>query len=259
MIMSCLRLLVLAAMLASGCTRRATIAIPAADIVVAQNGSGNYTTIQEAVAAAGPGEVIYVKAGTYREALMIEKRGGIRLLGAGPGSAIVDAGGEYAALTLAGSDCRVEGFTFTGASSHGIYIRDGAHQVGRCLIVGNGDRGVYFSSFGGKPSARVEFCTVADNGVSGIYVPQGSSETAVTDCIIAFNGRGIVSDGDGGGIAVERNCVFETGSSFGSIKVGSGNIAKEPGFVNREIGDYRPRKNSPCIGAAANGANMGCF
>ena len=254
-----LLLLALVTCFIAGCPKPVIVSVPAADIVVARDGSGDHSSIRSAIGSAGAGDVIYVKAGIYREALTIEEDKRVRLVGAGPGVTIIDAGDEYAALTLAGDDCHVEGLTIRGASSHGIYVKGTGHSVRRCLITGNGDRGVYYSSFGRRPSARIEHCTVADNGVSGIYVPNGNPESAVTYCIIAFNGRGIVSDGDGGGFKVEHNCVFESGSAFSGIKVGDTNREKDPRFIAREEGDYRLHKASPCIGTAKDGASMGCF
>ncbi|XLS86044.1 hypothetical protein HN51_036210 [Arachis hypogaea] len=60
-----------------------------ANAVVAQDGSGNYKTISEAIAAATGGRfVIYVKAGTYKEKIRTSKNG-ITLIGAGKYSTVI--------------------------------------------------------------------------------------------------------------------------------------------------------------------------
>uniref|UniRef100_A0A803P2R3 Pectinesterase n=1 Tax=Cannabis sativa TaxID=3483 RepID=A0A803P2R3_CANSA len=64
-----------------------------ANVVVAQDGSGNYKTIKEAVSAAGSGKgsgrfVIYVKSGTYKENIEIKKNN-IMLVGDGIGKTII--------------------------------------------------------------------------------------------------------------------------------------------------------------------------
>ena len=66
---------------------------PKANIVVAQDGSGNYKTIKEAISAAssrsGSGRfVIYVKAGTYKENVEIKLKN-IMLVGDGIGKTMV--------------------------------------------------------------------------------------------------------------------------------------------------------------------------
>lgn len=64
-----------------------------ADIVVAKDGSGDYTTLSAAVSAASKGTgskrfVIYVKAGTYKENVEI-KLANIMLVGDGIGKTII--------------------------------------------------------------------------------------------------------------------------------------------------------------------------
>ena len=69
-----------------------TGAPPKADIVVAQDGSGNFKTISEAVAAAGGGKrtVIYVKAGVYKENVDIKRSAkNIMLIGDGIDATVV--------------------------------------------------------------------------------------------------------------------------------------------------------------------------
>lgn len=66
---------------------------PAADVVVAQDGSGNYKTISEAVAASKSGGkrfVIHVKAGVYKENVVIKRSmKNLMLVGDGIGATIV--------------------------------------------------------------------------------------------------------------------------------------------------------------------------
>ncbi|KAK5842449.1 hypothetical protein PVK06_004806 [Gossypium arboreum] len=63
-----------------------------ADIVVAQDGSGNFKTLSEAVAAAGSGKrtVVHVKAGVYNENVDIQRSArNIILIGDGIGATVV--------------------------------------------------------------------------------------------------------------------------------------------------------------------------
>ncbi|CAK8579598.1 unnamed protein product [Lathyrus sativus] len=78
----------------SGSDRKLLQTTPSADIVVAQDGSGNYKTISEGVAAAkGSGKgrvVIHVKAGVYKENIDIKKTvKNIMIFGDGMDSTIV--------------------------------------------------------------------------------------------------------------------------------------------------------------------------
>lgn len=242
-----------------GCPKRQTIAIPEADIIVAKDGSGDYRSISAALDHADDDDVIYVKPGTYREAVEIEESEQVTLIGAGPDKTIIDAEDEYAALTIDSDDCEVSGFALKGASSHGVYVKDGHHYIHHCLITGNGDRGIYFSSFSGEPSARIDHCTVVDNDVSGIYAPTDHEDIVITNCIIAFTGRGIVSDKDEGMMTIDNNCLFNDGEDLDKVPEGKGNIFEDPGFVDHEDGDYGLTRSSPCVGKAPGGKNLGCF
>jgi hypothetical protein len=243
----------------SGCPKKQIVAFPDANVVVARDGSGDYKSIQSALDDADDGDVIYVKAGTYKGGIEIEDLEDIVLAGADPGRTIIDADDDYAALTLDADDCEVYGFTLRDASSHGIYVKDGHHTVRNCLVIGNGDRGIYFSSFSGDPSAEIDHCTVAGNDVSGIYIPNDNEETSITNCIVADNDRGIVTDGNDGGMTVDYNCVYEDGNAFDGVTEGVDNIEEDPGFKDTAGGDFTLAPDSPCIGAASDDTNMGCF
>ncbi len=233
--------------------------MPDADIVVAADGSGDYTTISQAVEYASDGDVIYVQPGTYRETVECEPLSNFVLTGAGPDKTIIDAGEEYAAVELNSEAVELSGFTLRNAESHGVYVKDGHHRIHHCLITGNGDRGIYFSSFSGDPSAEIDHCTVVDNDVSGIYVPDDNEETFITNCIIAFTGRGIVSDRDEGMMTIENNCLFNDGNDLDNVPEGEDNIFEDPGFVGHKDGDYGLTRKSPCVGKAPGGENLGCF
>ena len=75
------------------------------ELVVAQDGSGTHTTLQEAIAAAPTGTrtqptTIRVRPGTYREVLYVQReKRFLRLLGEEPGKTRWLVYGLYAALT----------------------------------------------------------------------------------------------------------------------------------------------------------------
>ncbi len=259
-----LALILLAAVLAaalSGCPKKQTVANERdynRKVTVAQSGRADYKTITEALADARRGWLIEVRAGVYEEEVKIETDE-VTLRGAGPGKTVIDADDSYAALTIEGDNVVVEGLALRGASSHGVYVKGKDAVVRRCLITGNGDRGVYFSFMGGSPSAVIDHCTVADNKVSGLYIPTQNSRTAVTNTIIARNGRGVVCDKDDRSMKFDYNCLDNKGDNYNSVTPGRHDIQKDPRFTDPGDGDYTLKKNSPCIGAAKDDTNIGCF
>jgi hypothetical protein len=256
--------LLLLALASLRCPSKATVAnrtgSPAADITVAADGSADYEEIGDALDAAEDGSVILVKPGTYEEEVEFDDgQKNITLLGSGPDKTVIDADGEYATVTLRGTGHHLSGFTLRGAESHGLYVPDGRHRVDYCLIVDNDDRGIYLSTMSGRGRARIDHCTIADNKVSGIYSVKDDDETTISNSIIASNGRGIVTDEDEGGIEITNCCVSNEGENFDRVSEGTSSITDDPEFKDHEDGDYRLKKDSPCVGTADDGSNMGCF
>jgi hypothetical protein len=254
---------VLAALLAAGCavhTETPPMHItPVGRLVVAQDSGAAFGTISAALDSARDGDTVFVMPGEYREVVKILKLRHITLLGADPAATAIDAGNEYAAIELRTDSNRVSGLTVRGADSHGIWVRDGQQFIDHCLVIGNGDRGIYLSSMAGRAYAAITHCTIADNGEVGIHAARDDSSTAITDCIIAFNPRGVVTDQPEGKIVVRRNCTFSNGIDFDRVLPGDSNFVKDPQFIERLNGDFRLRRGSPCIGAGSGRTNVGAF
>jgi hypothetical protein len=208
---------------------------------------------------AGDGSVILVKPGVYFEQVKFTRARGIVLLSVDPARTIIDATDKYAAIEMRTDSNRVIGFTLRNADSHGVWVRDGHQTLERCVVYGNGDRGIYLSAMVGNASAAIDHCTVCDNGTSGIYAARDSMGTAVTNCIIAFNPRGVVTDRTAGSMTVEYNVVFSSETDFDRVVPGIANDHQDPKFRSRPDFDYRLQPGSPCIGTARDSTNRGCF
>jgi hypothetical protein len=245
----------------SRCPRPAvhTVVWPRADIVVAPDSTGTYHSISEALGSASDGSVILVKPGVYREQVKIDRVGRLTLISIDPANTIIDATDKYAAVEMRTDSNRLSGFTLRNADSHGVWVRDGHQAIDHCLIVNNGDRGIYLSALAGNASALIDHCTVADNGESGIYAARDSSGTVITNCIIARNPRGIVTDRNAGNMTIDYNCVSNQSVDFDRVTPGAHNITKDPQFIDAEHDDYRLKRGSPGIRTAQDGTNPGCF
>ena len=255
--------LLLLAVAALQCAPTKTIARPALpkpDFVVAQDGSTDYETIGDALDDAEAGAVILVKPGVYEEAVEIDKdEGPFTIVGEDPATTVLDAGGEYAAITFKSDGNRVSGLTIKGAESHGIYIPGGRQKVDYCLITSNGDRGIYISTLEGGGSADINHCTIADNKVSSIYCANRNDKTTISNSILTSANRNLAWDGDGLNRVISNSCLFSPDEGSDVAVSGTKDIRKDPKFKDPDNGGYGLKPGSPCLKAAADGSNMGCF
>jgi pectinesterase len=131
-----------------------TFATPKADVVVAADGTGNYTSLQEAISAApmkadpaAPRWVIFVKAGSYSERIYVQReRGQIHVIGEDSGKTIVTYGLH---ASLPGPDGKPIGTFRTptlqidgdGMIWENITLANSAGPVGQALALrADGDR-----------------------------------------------------------------------------------------------------------------------
>ncbi len=180
---------------------------------VKQDGTGDFTAIQEAIDAAEEGDTIIVHPGTFYENIHFNGKN-ITLRSIDPTdwdvveATAIDGTEKDSVVTFAGTEdksCVLSGFTITGGSGYtGGGIRGGDYLVPhtratitKCSIVSNvAQRGGGIAHCDG----RIAQCVIAGNrgelgGAGGIY----DCRATITSCQIAANfGRG-----GGGGIS---NC-----------------------------------------------------
>ena len=190
---------------------------PIPPIVVAQDGSGDFTTIQEAVGAVEDGGTIEVRAGTY----LIDTRGGqsielglkgFTMIGEGPETTIIEGTTQdswepgsplvqsLSSLSTPWPECRFEGLTFKkggGDSCIGgaVHLRS-RHAVFRsCHFLENyGDNGCGGpTTIGVEGSLEAVDCVFRQNTSLGPLIGSideewaSSNELILTRCLIEVN------------------------------------------------------------------------
>ena len=152
---------------------------------------GGYATIQSAVNAASAGDTIYVSAGTYNEAVYINK--GIALVGVGTPTITASGLGETNAVTFEDIDtdsALISGFKITGATGNypngsGIYCNNGSPTISSNTISGNSSGIACDSS-----SPFITNNTISGNSKVGIACD--SSSPSITNNILTGNSCGIL-------------------------------------------------------------------
>ena len=135
-------------------TSQVVVSPDVSPIYVAGDGSGNYTTIGDAVLFAHEGTEIIVRDGSYRESVVIPRTLALRSEN-GPEQTILNLStlpGNTGGFILNADAVNISGFTITGASGDGVsegfavtFNTASDSILHNCWIAGNTD-GVFFNS-----------------------------------------------------------------------------------------------------------------
>ena len=138
----------------------------AATLYVGGAGPGNYTTIQDAIDAASPGDTVHVYGGTYFENPVVTKS--LTLEGETAESTIIDGRRKGDVLTVGGSYVAVRGFTVQNSSIYpiasGIALSGQKHSISGNIIRNNHIGVLFWSS--------AQYNRVYENVISGITAIQ---------------------------------------------------------------------------------------
>ncbi|MGE4485476.1 MAG: nitrous oxide reductase family maturation protein NosD, partial [Oscillospiraceae bacterium] len=159
----------------------------AATIVVPDD----YPTIQGAVDAAIPGDVILVKEGTYSEQVTIVQS---RIKIIGEEQTVLDGGRvlEHGFIVSGTFDVEIRSFTILNYTSYGISVTESSHEIVLSDISAmNCYYGMHLDS--GTSNCRITGCSVIGSGHIGIY---GLTDNLVIEnCDISYNpSSAIVTD-----------------------------------------------------------------
>lgn len=154
----------------------------AADIKV----PGDFATIQQAVTAAAPGDVVIVGSGTYAEAVVVAFKTDVTIRSQKPGGATIS--GVTTAFDVADSTgVVIRGFDIDTTSNVGVLIESSSEgcTLDDLEIVGANGGGISVEGVGHV----IDDCKVSDSGLSGISLI--GTGTIVRDCDVenvAFDG-----------------------------------------------------------------------
>jgi len=199
----------------------------------------DYATVQAAILAARAGDTIFIKAGTYQEALRLKS--GVKLAGEEIDKVTVQFRETKNVVTIEDcNDVSISGLTIKHVATlsenggkAGIVVDNSTVVITRCRVteaIGNG------ISVGAKANATIDSCTVSDNGAWGIHVGKNGTAT-IRDCEVARHlMSGIMLAGRGAKGTV-RHCRI-TGSGLAGIAfwMGATGTAEENDTWDNHVG-----------------------
>ncbi len=172
-------------------------------VIVARDGSGQYTSIQEAVDDAKSGDTIRIKAGEYQEDVTIHSKDRLRLIGAGIEKVTV-LGRERVGVFHIGkwpygaTQIEISGMTIREHGGHAMGIFNGKSIVLHDVRI----NGMLFGQQ--VQDVRIERCSIGGSETTGVQF--ADSQAVLVGNLIHDNDHGVTVAGKST-IQLERNVI----------------------------------------------------
>jgi hypothetical protein len=183
-------------------------------IVVALDGSGDFTSLQEAVDHARKGDTVFVKPGRYPQDVTIHSKENVKLVGAGREQVILLGREDVVGVLHVGkwpygaSNIEISDMTINEHGGHAVGLFNGRGVVLKRLII----NGMLFSQQ--VQDARIEQCMIGGSETTGVQF--ADSQALLLSNFIHDNDHGVNVAGKSE-VRLERNVI--TRSLFEAVVV----------------------------------------
>lgn len=183
-------------------------------ITVALDGSGDFTSIQEAVDSARNDDTVVITAGSYAQDLTIHSKEKIKIVGAGVDKVTLQGQGEMVGVLHVGkwpygaTDIEISGLTINEHGGHAVGIFNGNRITLRQLRV----KGMVFGQQ--VQDVRIEDCMIGGSETTGVHF--ADSQALLIGNVIHDNDHGVNVSGKST-VRLERNVI--TRSLFEGVVV----------------------------------------
>ena len=171
-------------------------------ITVALDGTGDFTSIQEAVDAARKGDTVFLKPGAYAQDLTIHSKDKIKLIGAGVDKVTMLGREDLVGVLHVGkwpygaTDIEISGLTINEHGGHALGIFNGKGITLRNLRV----KGMLFGQQ--VQDVRIEDCVIGGSETTGVQF--SDSQALLVGNVIHDNDHGVNVAGKSD-VRLERN------------------------------------------------------
>jgi len=207
----------------------------------------DFSMIQEAINTASPGDVVYVRNGTYYENVVVNKT--LRLTAENREDTIIDARGVGDVLRIEADNVTVSNFTIR-YGDNGIYL-SGSH--GNVIQNNNITKNRYSGITGYSSTGNIIEWNIISNNDYGIDLAHYSKENTIQENTVTNNGIGIYLRADQGNNSVQGNIVQNNQFAI-YIHFSNGNNITDNVLTNSEYCIYitSSTENDICCNLIAN-------
>lgn len=176
-------------------------------ITVALDGSGDFTSIQEAVDSAKKGDTVFLKPGAYPQDLTIHSKDKIKLIGAGVDKVTMLGRDDLVGVLHVGkwpygaTDIEISGLTINEHGGHALGIFNGKGITLRNLHV----KGMLFGQQ--VQDVRIEDCVIGGSETTGVQF--SDSQAVLVGNVIHDNDHGVNIAGKSD-VRLERNIILRS-------------------------------------------------
>ncbi|HUV24109.1 MAG TPA: Ig-like domain-containing protein, partial [Methanomassiliicoccales archaeon] len=180
-------------------------------IIVAPNpADGDYTSIQTAIDNAQPGDTIMVLAGTYSEAIIVNKS--LSIVSESVDDVLIDGGSAESVVTITSSWVNLTDFSIMNSLSFGSGIL--SINVSHLNLSGNYlthiGNGIHLVDVG---NSTISNNTVYDSQLDGLRVQSGSNNTIVENLLSSSDGFGINLTSSNANLIFHNNFLANAGGA----------------------------------------------
>jgi parallel beta-helix repeat protein len=167
----------------------------------------DYSTIQEAINAAMPGDTIYVHNGTYQENVVVNKTD-LTLRGENPSTTIIDGKRIGNVLTITAENVNIAKFSIQNSSStwlndFGLYLCSTRHCTIENCVIKNNHFSVYLAY---AHNNTVRNNTITNSYPYSVFIYSADNNTIIDNTIIDNESTGVeIEEGSKGNIIANNN------------------------------------------------------